>query len=231
MPKTTFKALYGCAHRSPNSYGCDFSSVASSGVVSSALYVNADTAGLVADYQPMINTNVHAPTYYWDLQHILSVVPYPGGINSLIHQHALHRIIAKGAELSVDKTWDWGTRVRGSFDIQDTDQHHSHLPNSPYHLGELNFSIPIPRMKNLCVDYKLQYYSKHKTVDAPNIGSYFLSNLNLMTDVRWIKGLEASLRICNLLDENYQHPTTAPNWQNIFLQPDRTERLRMGYRF
>lgn len=116
----------------------------------------------------------------------------------------------------MDKTWDWGARARGSFGIQDTDQHHSH-PNSPCHLGELNFSIPIPRMKNLCVDHKLQYYSKHKTVDASNTGSYFLSNPNLMTDVRWIKGLEASLRIYNLFDENYQHPTMSSNWQNIFL--------------
>lgn len=54
-----------------------FSSVAVSGVVSSALYgKTADMAELVADYQPMINMNVRASTYYWDLQHILSVVPY-----------------------------------------------------------------------------------------------------------------------------------------------------------
>lgn len=233
MPKTTFKALYGYTHRSPNSYGRDFSSVAASGFVSSALYgKTADTTELVADYQPMINMNVRASTYYWDLQHILSVAPYPDGTNSLIHLHAPHRIITKGAELSVDKTWDWGARARGSFGIQDADQHHSHLPSSPYHLGELNFFIPISRMRNLCVDHKLQYYCKHKTVDASNTtGDYFLSNFNLMTDIRWIKGLEASLRIYNLFDENYQHPTTAPNWQNIFLQPDRTERLRMDYRF
>ncbi|WP_297324462.1 TonB-dependent receptor [Nitrosomonas sp.] len=230
-PKTTFKVLYGRAHRSPNSYERDFSSVAVTGAVNSGLNgETVDTTELVADYQPITNMIVRASAYYWNMHGIITE-QFDLATNNFVYQPTPHRIIAKGTELSVDKTWDWGARTRASFGIQDADQHHSHLPNSPYHLGKLNLSVPIPLMKNLRAGYELQYYGKRKTVDGPNTDSYFLSNLNLVTDVRWVKGLEASLSIYNLFDENYQHPTTASNWQNIFLQPDGTLRFRMDYRF
>lgn len=72
---------------------------------------------------------------------------------------------------------------------------------------------------------------KRKTLDGSNTDSYVLSNLNLVNNVRWAKGLEASLSIYHLFNKNYQHPAAATNWQNFFWQPGRTVRLRMDYRF
>jgi len=76
----------------------------------------------------------------------------------------------------------------------------------------------------------LQYYGKRKTLDGTHTDNYFLSNLNVVTDVRWVKGLEASLSFYNLFNEHYQQPTDV-NWQSSLLQPGRTIRLRMDYRF
>jgi len=79
--------------------------------------------------------------------------------------------------------------------------------------------------------YELPFFGKRKTLDGSYTDNTVLSNLNVMTDVRWLKGLRASLSIYNLFNENYAHPGADSNWQNVFLQPDRTVRFRLDYRF
>lgn len=229
-PKTTLKALYGRAHRSPNSYERDFndgvSQVANPGLRSETV----DTAELVADYLPLPNMNVRATAYAWDMYNIITLGVDPiSGVPQ--YQQASNKVLARGVELSFDKTWDWGARLRGSYGIQNAEQHSSHLPNSPYHLGKLNVSMPIPLMIGLRAGYELQYYGKRKTLNGTNTDGYFLSNLNLVTDVRWVKGLEASLSLYNLFNGHYQHPAADTNWQNSFVQAGRTVRFRLDYRF
>ncbi len=229
-PKTTFKALYGRAHRSPNSYERNYndgvSQVANPGLHSEAV----DTAELVADYQPLPNMNLRATVYAWDMYNLITLGTDPvSGFSQ--YQQQSGKVRARGGELSLDKTWDWGARFRGSFGVQNAEQQHAQLPNAPYYLGKLNFSIPIPLITGLRAGYELQYYGKRKTLDGTSTGSYVLSNLNLVTDVQWVKGLEASLSFYNLFNEHYQHPAADTNWQNSLMQPGRTVRLRLDYRF
>ncbi len=229
-PKTTFKALYGRAHRSPNAYERDYtdgiSQVANPGLRSEMV----DTAELVADYLPLPNMNLRATVYAWDMHNIIALGIDPvSGLSQ--YQQTSQKVLARGTELSLDKTWDWGARLRSSFGIQNAEQQDSHLPNSPYHLGKLNISIPIPLITGLRAGYELQYYGKRKTLDGTHTDNYVLSNLNLVTNVPQVKGLEASLSVFNLFNENYQHPAADTNWQNFFWQPGRTVRLRMDYRF
>ncbi|MDP3665028.1 MAG: TonB-dependent receptor [Nitrosomonas sp.] len=229
-PKTTFKALYGRAHRSPNAYERDYndgvSQVANPGLRSEMV----DTAELVADYLPLPNMNLRATVYAWDMHNIIALGIDPvSGLSQ--YQQTSQKVLARGTELSLDKTWDWGARLRSSFGIQNAEQQDSHLTNSPYHLGKLNISIPIPLITGLRAGYELQYYGKRKTLDGTHTDNYVLSNLNLVTNVPQVKGLEASLSFYNLFNENYRHPAADTNWQNFFWQPGRTVRLRMDYRF
>ena len=229
-PKATFKALYGRAHRSPNSYERDYgdgiSQVANPGLRSEFI----DTAELVADYLAQPTLNLRANVYAWDMYHLIALGVDPlSGLSQ--YQQNSGKVLARGAELSLDKTWDWGARLRGSFGIQNAEQQNSHLPNSPYYLGKLNISLPIPLITGLRAGYELQYYGKRKTLDGSNTDSYVLSNLNLVTNIPQVKGLEASLSIYNLFNENYLHPAADTNWQNTFWQPGRTVRFRMDYRF
>ncbi len=219
-PKTTLKALYGRAHRSPNAYERDYtdgiSQVANPGLRSEMV----DTAELVADYLPLPNMNLRATVYAWDMHNVIALEIDPAsGLSQ--YQQTSQKVLARGAELSLDKTWDWGARLRSSFGIQNAEQQGSHLPNSPYHLGKLNISIPIPLITGLRAGYELQYYGKRKTLDGTHTDNYFLSNLNLVTNVPQVKGLEASLGFYNLFNENYQHPAADTNWQNFFWQPGR----------
>ncbi|WP_350132471.1 TonB-dependent receptor [Nitrosomonas sp.] len=229
-PKATFKALYGRAHRSPNSYERDYgdniSQVANPGLHSESV----DTAELVADYLAQPTLNLRANVYAWDIYNLIALGIDPlSGLSQ--YQQNSKKVVARGAELSLDKTWDWGARLRGSFGIQNAEQQNSHLPNSPYYLGKLNFSLPIPLITGLRAGSELQYYGKRKTLDGSNTDSYVLANLNLVTNVPQVKGLEASLSIYNLFNENYLHPAADTNWQNTFWQPGRTIRFRLDYRF
>ena len=229
-PKTTFKALYGRSHRAPNSYERNYSDgvfLTANPELQSEI---ADTAEFVADYLPLPSMNLRATVYQWDMHNIIALGVDPlSGLPQ--YQQTGKRVLAKGAELSLDKTWDFGGRLRASYGIQNAEQHHSHLINSPYHLGKVNISIPIPLITGLQAGYELQYYGKRKTLDGSNTDDYVLSNLNLVTNVPQVKGLEASLSIYNLFNENYLHPAADSNWQNTFLQPGRTVRFRMDYRF
>lgn len=170
-PKTTFKALYGRAHRSPNAYERDYtdgiSQVANPGLRSEMV----DTAELVADYLPLPNMNLRATVYAWDMHNIIALGIDPvSGLSQ--YQQTSQKVLARGTELSLDKTWDWGARLRSSFGIQNAEQQDSHLPNSPYHLGKLNISIPIPLITGLRAGYELQYYGKRKTLDGTHTDNY-----------------------------------------------------------
>lgn len=229
-PKTTLKALYGRAHRSPNSYERDYgdgiSQIANPGLRSEFI----DTAELVADYLAQPTLNLRASVYAWDMYNLIALGIDPlSGLSQ--YQQTSKKMLARGAELSLDKTWDRGARLRGSFGIQNADQHHEHLPNSPYYLGKLNVSMPIPLITGLRAGYELQYYGKRKTLDGSNTDDSVISNLNLVTNIPQVKGLEASLSIYNLFNEHYLHPAADTNWQNTFLQPGRTVRFRLDYRF
>lgn len=229
-PKATFKALYGRAHRSPNSNERDYNDgvaqVANPGLRSEYI----DTAELVADYLAQPTLNLRANVYAWDMYHLIALGIDPlSGLSQ--YQQNSGKVLARGAELSLDKTWDWGGRVRGSFGLQTAEQQNSHLPNSPYYLGKLNFSLPIPLITGLRAGYELQYYGKRKTLDGANTDDSMISNLNLVTNVPQLKGLEASLSIYNLFNENYLHPAADTNWQNTLWQPGRTVRFRLDYRF
>ena len=226
----TLKALYGRAHRSPNSFERDFADNATQ-VANPGLHAEMiDTLEFVADYRPQPSMNLRATAYAWDMHNLIALGIDP--ISELTqYQQTQNKVKARGVELSLDKTWEWGGRFRSSYGIQDAGQAGSHLPNSPYHLGKINISIPIPIMKNLRAGYELQYFGKRKTLDGSNTDSYVLSNLNVVTDVPRVKGLEASLSFYNLFNENYLHPASDINWQNTFWQPGRTVRFRLDYRF
>lgn len=229
-PTAAFKAIYGRAHRSPNSYERDYgdgvSQISNPGLRGETI----DAAELVADYFPEPNLNLRASLYAWDVYNIIAL-----GFNPLLeasqYQQTHDKVRARGIELYFDKTWNWGARLRSSFGIQDASQKGSHIANSPQLLGKINVLLPIPLMNGLKAGYELQYFGERKTLNGPNTDSYFLSNLNLMSDIKWVKGLEASLAVYNLFNEHYLHPVPDSSWHNSLMQPGRTIRLRLEYRF
>ncbi|MFN3544709.1 MAG: TonB-dependent receptor plug domain-containing protein [Thiobacillus sp.] len=226
-PTTTLKALYGRAHRAPNAGESAFAD-------GSSLIANPDLAGesvdtleLVVDHRLQNDFTLRGSLYRWTMRDLITLVDVGGGLSQY---QSGETIEATGLELSADKTWDSGTRLRGSVSYQDIAYvGGASLVNAPTWLGKLNFSTLLP-WAGLRLGYELQYDAARLTIAGNETGDNWRSHLTL-TASQWAKGLEVSLSLRNLFDQAYAHPASSRNWQDALEQDGRSARLKLEYRF
>jgi len=233
--ETTLKALYGDAYRSPNVYERDYGD----GQTQSANYAlkgeTIATAELVADQRIGRDLTLRMSLYQWTLKDIITLGIDPSSGLSQYQTGPTAR--AQGLELSADKTWDSGARLRGSFSAQDASYWGGReLPNSPRRLGKLDLSAPLPwsyeplPWTSLRAGYEMRYDSQRLTLDGLQLGGYVLSNLILSADTR-VSGLTLSFGLYNLFDKRYAQPAAVTNWQNSIEQDGRSVQLKLIYSF
>lgn len=224
---TSVKALYGRAHRAPNVFERDFnyqSQVANPSLNGETI----DTLELVMDQRVARDLNLRGSIYQWTMQGLVTLGTDP--VSSLPQYQNGEAVKATGIEISADKTWDWGGRLRGSWSYQHTRYNSgTGLDNSPQWLGKLNFSSPLP-VPGLRSGYELQYNSDRQAINGSQLDNYWLSNLNLTAD-KLLNGLEVSLGIYNLFDTRYEQPGSRNNWQTALEQDGRQFRLKVIYAF
>lgn len=225
---TTLKALYGRAHRAPNAferdYGDGFAQVANPALKGERI----DTLELVADQRVGRALNLRASAYQWRMRDLVVLGIDPVG--GVPQYQSGGRVKARGLELSADKTWDGGARLRGSVSLQQVrDASGAKLTNSPQLLGKLNFSAPLP-VARLRLGYELQYDGRRQTIDGSDTHGYAVSNLHLSTN-RLATGLEVGLGIRNLFNKRYAHPGADAHWRNALEQDGRSVRLQVTYKF
>jgi iron complex outermembrane receptor protein len=222
-PETTAKALYGVAHRAPNA----FEDLAAFEPNAPSLGLSGETIDtLEFDLDQRIGRDLalRASVYQWTLHDLIlendTTQVYQN--EQPVHTH--------GIELSTDKTWDFGARLRDSVSIQDADYRNSAaVVNSPKLLGKLNFSSPLP-IYSTRLGYELRYDSSRLTLNGTTLGGYTLSNLFLSTE-SLAKGLEVSLGIGNLFNKHYAQPASANHWQDSLEQDGRSVRTDVHYAF
>lgn len=226
-PATSLKVLYGRAQRAPNTYERDYED--GEQVANRALKgERIDTLELVADHLEGPDLRLRGTLYQWTMRDLIALGIDP--VSGLSQYQPGDTVHAKGLELSADKTWARGARLRGSLSLQKVhDANGAGLNNSPRRLGKLNFSSPLP-LAGLRLGYELQYDSARRALDGADLGGYALSNLYLGTDA-WVKQLELGLAIRNLFDKRYAHPGANTNWQNALRQDGRGMRIEAHYRF
>jgi outer membrane receptor protein involved in Fe transport len=227
-PSTTLRALYGRAHRAPNTYERDFGDGLSQ-VANPALGGESiETWALVADHRVGRDLTLRLSAYRWTLDDIITLGIDP--ISGIPQYQSGAPVRATGGELSVDRTWAGGARMRGSLSLQDVQQSDGkRLPNSARTLLKLNASMPLP-WAGLRVAYALQYTSARLTLDGSDLGGYALSDLVVAAD-GWLPGLALTLGLHNLFDKRHEHPGADTNWQNALEQDGRSVRLKAVYRF
>ena len=228
MTTTTFKALFGRAHRAPNSFERDYadgvSQVANPGLRGESI----DTLEFIVDQRVASDLNVRGSFYQWTMHNFIVLGIDP--ISGLTQNQSSGDVGARGLELSFDKTWQMGTRLRGSVSYQHVAFADGTRPsNSPEVLGKLNLSSPLPVAK-LRLGLELQYDGSRPTVAGTTLAGYSLSNIYLTADT-WIKGLELSIGIYNLFDKHYLQPASNTNWQKALEQDGRSVRLEARVRF
>jgi outer membrane cobalamin receptor len=221
-PETTAKALYGIAHRAPNAfedlsgYNADAHSLGLSGETINTLEFDLD-------HRIGRDLALRAAVYQWTLHDLILEN------NTLQVYQNDQPVDTRGIELSTDKTWDSGTRLRDSVSIQHANYSSSgaEVVNSPKVLGKLNFSSPLP-VDGVRLGYELRYDSSRMTLNGTTLGGYALSNLFLSTE-SLAKGLEISLGVGNLFNKRYAQPASANHWQNSLEQDGRSVRADVHY--
>jgi len=187
-----------------------------------------DTVELVADHRVGRDLTLRGSVYEWTMRNIVTLGIDP--VSGLSQYQTGETVKARGLELSADKTWTSGARLRGSVSVQDVAYVSGPgLPNSPKLLGKLNLSGPLPWF-GARAGYELHYDGRRLSRDGSTLGGYALSNLTVGTD-SLARGLDVSVGILNLFDKRYAHPGSDTNWQNAFVQDGRSVRVSFNYRF
>lgn len=227
-PETTLKLLYGRAHRAPNAYERDYDDGVAQVANPSLSGESIDTLEAVADHRVAEDLLLRVTAYRWVMEHIVTLGIEP--ISGLAQYQSGGSVTAHGLEVSADKVWDWGGRLRGSVSWQHTrDEAGDRLVNSPDLLAKLNFSAPLP-FAGLRVGYEMQYNGPRLTLNGSDADGYVLSNLRLSSGAL-VDGLEVGLTVRNLFDSSYVHPAADTNWQNALEQDGRSVALDALVRF
>jgi iron complex outermembrane receptor protein len=225
---TTLKALYGRAYRAPNGYERDYADggaqVGNPGLRGERI----DTLELVADQRIGRGLSLRASVYRWTIRDLITQGIDP--MSGLLQFQSGEIVKTRGVELSADKIWDSGYRLRDSLSVQDASYVSGRaLLNSPKMLGKINLSGPLP-WTGLRMGYELRYDGSRLSRDGMTLGGYTLSNLTLSTDTL-AKGLELSAGLYNVFDKRYAQPTATGSWQNALEQDGRSIRIKVTYGF
>ena len=227
-PSTTIKALYGHAHRAPNAYERYYDDGSSLVGNPDLRGERIDTLELVADRRVGSNTSLRLSLYQWEMKRLVTLGLHPD--SGIPQYQSGDEITARGAEMTFDRTWGSGVRLRTSLSVQDVAYRGgAALVNSPDVLGRVNLSGLLP-WGGIRASYELRHDSKKLTSDGSHVGGYAVSNIVLSRQATG-KGLEASLGIFNLFDKHYATPGATSNWQNAFEQDGRSVRFELGYQF
>jgi iron complex outermembrane receptor protein len=225
---TTLKALYGIAHRAPNAFERDYGDGVTQTANLSLKGETIDTIELVADQRIASDFTLRTSVYRWTMQDLITLGLDP--VTGLSQYQSGESVKAHGVEVSADKTWDPGARLRASLSAQEADYVDGHeLLNSPKLLGKLNLSAPLP-VRHLRAAYEFQYDSSRLTLNGTTLSGYELSNLILSTDILAPRSL-LSVGVYNLFDEQYAQPGSATNWQNSFEQDGRSVQFKAAFGF
>ena len=225
---TTLKALYGRAHRAPNGYERDYGDGQTQLSNLALKGESIDTLELVADQRFGNDMQLRASVYQWTIRDLISLGVDP--VLNLPQYQSGADVKANGLEVSADKSWGWGARLRGSVALQHVRRSGAEaLLNSPSLLGRINFSAPLP-VAGLRLGYELLYDSARLTKDGSETGGYAVSNVHLRTS-RLINGVELSFGVRNLFGKQYAYPGSNNNWQNALQQNGRTAYVGALFRF
>jgi iron complex outermembrane receptor protein len=225
---TTFKALYGRAHRAPDFFERDYYDGVSQ-VANPALRAETiDTLEFFADHRVTRDLTLRASIYQWTMKDLVTQGTDPA--SGLLQFQSGPGVKARGLELSADRTWTTGARLRGNVSVQSAAYASgAGLPNSPRLLGKVNLSSPLP-LAGLRLGYELRYDGRRLTPGGSWLAGYAVSNLYLSTEAL-APGLELALGFNNLLDRRYAQPGSNGNWQNAIEQDGRSVRVALTQKF
>jgi outer membrane receptor protein involved in Fe transport len=225
---STVKAMLGRAHRAPNVFERDFDDGVSQFRNPNLAGETIDTLELNWDQRVGRDLTLRAAAYRWSLQGLIVQGVAPG--TDAVQFQTGANVTAQGLELSADKLWPGGARLRSSVAFQKTHFADGKAAlNSPRVLSKLNVSVPLP-WGHWVAGYSLHHDSRRLSHNGSYLGGYAVSNLNVVTGTGG-PGLELSLSLRNLFNKQFAQPAGPTDWQNALAQDGRSARAEVVYRF
>ena len=228
--QSVFKAIYGTAFRAPNFFELSdprnqdidpetirtYELVYEQGIGN---HLRSSVAGFYSEIDDLIRFNSAA------------------GVQRIEN---LSGATAAGVEVALDGFWASGVRGRLSYAFQETEDNTTDevLTDSPRHLVKANISVPLLKDK-IFAGLEFQFVSERTTTHltpagtqeaGENTDAYRVLNFTLFSR-ELLKGLELSATVYNLLDEEYDDPSTPFHRQDGIEQDGRTFRVKLTYRF
>lgn len=226
---TTVKLLYGTAFRAPNAFESYY---AASGNKSNSR-LNAEkinTIELAVEQSLSKNLRGIAAVYKYRMKDLITqVVDSSDDLNVFVNSS---KVDAVGLDLELQAKWS-RLEGRASYTYQETENKDTGTtpPNSPKHMAKLNVFVPMLG-ETFGAGLEAQYVSQRNNSTGASVPGYGLVNLSLLGR-NWIKGLDVSVGVFNLLDKDYGDPSSNDYDSAVVSVPQegRTARVKLTYRF
>jgi len=223
--KSTLKAIYGSAFRSPNFLELSdprFQNIQPEEITSYELV-----------YEQGIGDHLRSSVagFYNEMNDL--IVFQSGSFANLDAE-------SRGTEVSLEGNWASGIRGRASYTFQHVENQSTGdgFTDSPVHMFKFNFSMPLVKEK-LFASLEYQYMTSRETVFTSASGAtvegvdtdgFGVLNFTLFSQ-NLLKNLEASASVYNLLGESYADPSTRFHLQDQLPRDGRSFRIKLSYRF
>ncbi|MBB3219493.1 TonB-dependent receptor plug domain-containing protein [Pseudoduganella umbonata] len=225
-PKDTLKLIHGTAYRSPNAYELYYN-VGAYAVVNPELRAEEiATSELVWERRPDAYSKLTVAAFHYRIDGLITETLRPDGI--LMFDNTEHAS-ADGIELSGERLFAGGTRVRGSYTYQRAaDEKDEWLVNSPRHLLKLNATWALPG-DALRLGTEGQCTSRRRTENAVT-GGFCTWNVTLGPASRNGK-LDWSVSLYNAAGRRYGDPAGPAFVQEAIPREGRTVLVKLGHAF
>ena len=224
-PATAVKLIYGGAFRPPNVYELYYNDGGATQKANPGLAPET-----IRTYELVLERSLGrqwygtAGVFYHAIDRLITQEIDPE--DGLICYENMGAVETRGAEMELETRGWRGLRGRISYAYQEAVDERTHrlLTNSPRILAKVNLLIPFLAGR-LTAGLESQYTSARRTLSGGEAGGFGVVNLTL-TGREWIRHLEVSAGLYNLLDRAYADPGSREHVQDLIPQNGRAVQVK-----
>ncbi|MDI1300188.1 TonB-dependent siderophore receptor [Methylotenera sp.] len=223
---TTIKFSYSSAFRRPSAYE-QFYHDGTQAINPTLGPEFVKSTELTVQQQFSRNMRAIASLYHYQTSDIITSMALPSGLSQNVNSGGGH---ANGLELEVQRLWDNGVRLHGSYAKQfSTDSDGLRMVNSPKDLAKINLTFPMLQ-NSVRTGVEVQTTSSRYTEKRMLAAGYTVANLTFSSE-HPVNGLNASFSIKNLFDRHYVSVAPVGLVQDTLQMDGRNFWLQVDYSF
>ena len=168
--------------------------------------------------------------FYYDVRNLINQETDPAD-GLLVFQNVGH-VTAGGVEAELEAKWGagWSARLAYTYEQAKDLQTQSPLSNSPHHLAQANLTVPLLPEK-IFSSLELQYVGDVLSRSGERLSGKVVANLTLFSTNLWLRGVDFSASVYNLLNTHVQTPV-APGFVQDSIRGDGIGfRVKLTYSF